>query len=141
MGNNNKYVAGVIAGIVAGLAYGLMMALVGLTPLVAKMTGKESLAIEWMVNLVYSGIIGVLFVWWFEKKLVSIEKSVIFGLIHGIIWWVLGALTLRPLIFGLPLQYGKIFETYNMMFFIGHLIYGVVLGIVFYKMYSIKQNK
>lgn len=136
MVNNNKYIAGVIAGIVAGLAYGLMMALVGLTPLVAKMTGKESLAIEWMVNLVYSGFIGVIYIWWFGNKLVTIEKSVIFGLINGIIWWILGALLLRPLVFGLPTQIGHPFETTNLMFLIGHLLYGVVLGLVFFKIYK-----
>lgn len=138
---NNKYVAGVVAGIVAGLAYGLMMALIGLTPLVAKMTGKESIAIEWMVNLVYSGFIGVIYVWWFGNKLLSIEKSVVFGLIHGIIWWILGALILRPLVFGMHIQLGYPFESTNLMFLIGHLVYGVVLGIVYFKVFGMKVKE
>lgn len=137
--SNKKYVGGVVAGLVAGLAFGLTLAIMGQTPLIPKMIGKESLALEWLINLIYSAFIGIFFVWWFGKKVTTLNNSILFGLLHGCIWWVLGALTIRPLVFELPLQYGKAFDTTNMMFLAAHFVYGIVLGFVYYKMTWFKK--
>lgn len=138
--NNKKFISGIIAGIIAGVAFGIVMAIQGLTPLVAKMIGKESISVEWIVNLIYSAFIGILFVWWFGRKINSIVSALGFGLLQGLIWWVLGALTIRPLVFGLPLQYGNAFDYHNMMFLISHVVYGLVLGGAYFMIARPKVN-
>lgn len=137
---HEKYYAGIGAGIVGGVVFCFIMSIVGLSPLVAKIMEKEYLVLEWMGSLIYSGFIGGLYVWWFGKKTTTIEKSILSGLVHGAVWWMLGALIIRPLVLGLPLQLENPFDATNTMFFLSHLAYGVVLGNIFFQLNrSIKE--
>ena len=56
--------------------------------------------------------------------------AVISGLVYGAIWWVLGALTLMPLLLGMT-QMVFVIGQAQWMSLVGHLIYGVITALVF----------
>ncbi|MDZ4673664.1 MAG: hypothetical protein SGI84_04355, partial [Gemmatimonadota bacterium] len=64
-------------------------------------------------------------------------KAVGSGLGYGALWWVLGPLTLMPMMMGM----GSIGSMWNMTAasaqmpsLVGHLIFGAILGFTFFKL-------
>lgn len=49
------------------------------------------------------------------------------GLAYGALWWVLGPLVPMPAMMGMPLF---AFDSVAVMSLVGHLVYGVTLGVV-----------
>lgn len=128
-----KYVVnGVIAGLVGGVVFGMMMAMMGMLPMVAMLVGSQSPIVGVLVHMVISAAIGfayglVLFLTNFEF---SIGFAIVSGMVNGIVWWVLGALILMPLGLGMNEMVFKI-GTDQWFSLMGHVIYGVVAGLVF----------
>lgn len=132
------YVIGIIGGLLGGLVFGIMMAYMRMMPMIAKMIGSESAFVGWIIHFIISAVIGVFFVWWFGSFITSYGRGIIFGMVHGIIWWILGALTLMPLVLGMSVQYADAFSKMSMMSLMGHLIYGVILSMVYYQLTKAK---
>ena len=124
---------GVIGGIVGGLLFGMMMQMMGMMGMVAMIVGSESIAIGWFVHLVISAFTGAIFGSFYGAKITSVAAGVKFGAIYGVIWWILGALILMPLILGMNDMVGKIGQPQIMSLF-GHLIWGVVMGVIFFQL-------
>ncbi len=53
------------------------------------------------------------------------------GLVNGVLWWVLGPLMIMPVMMGMPMQFGAALNGPNMLSLMGHIIYGVVGGLVY----------
>ena len=58
-------------------------------------------------------------------------QGALWGLAYGAIWWVLGPMILMPLLMGMGPQFGAAFTPPLLMSLMGHLIYGVVTGLVY----------
>jgi hypothetical protein len=56
------------------------------------------------------------------------------GLVYGVIWWVLGALTLMPALLGM-FQMIFVIEQMQWMSLMGHIIFGEVLALSFVWLY------
>ncbi len=141
MESQKKYIGGIVGGISGGVVFGMMMAMMGMMPMIAKMIGSDSAAVGWIIHLIISATIGITYVWLFGNKTLSAMNGIVYGMIHGVIWWVLGALTIMPLMLGMGVQYGNAFAKMNMMSLMGHIIYGVILGLVFYVMVNKKTQR
>jgi len=129
--NGKKIMGGVWGGLSGGVVFGMLMMMMGMMPTIAKLVGSSSLVVGWMVHLIMSVVIGLFFVWWFGNRATNYGSGAGFGLLHGLIWWVLGPLTIMPIMLGMGLQFGNIFAMTNMLSLMGHLIYGVILGEVY----------
>ena len=55
----------------------------------------------------------------------------LWGLVYGVIWWVLGPMILMPLLLGMGLQFGAAFTPPMLMSLVGHLAYGLITGLVY----------
>lgn len=139
MKNNKKYINATIGGISGGIIFGMMMHMMGMMPMIAKMIGSESIAVGWLIHIMISITIGLFFSWWFGSAVTTWARSVGLGMIHGMIWWILGALTIMPLMLGMGVQYSNAFEKMNMMSLMGHMIYGIILGVVYFSMTRSKE--
>ncbi len=53
------------------------------------------------------------------------------GLLYGVIWWVLGPLMIMPTMMGMGLQFGAALSGPMLLSLVGHLVYGAVTGLVF----------
>jgi uncharacterized membrane protein YagU involved in acid resistance len=127
-GLGRRVVAGVVGGIAGGLVFGILMAMMGMLPMVAGLVRSDLPAVGFAVHIVISILIGLgLTVLFGNLLLTGYWRGLIVGLGYGAVWWVLGGLILMPL--GLGMQ-PFMFDANAFFSLIGHLLYGVVLGVV-----------
>lgn len=129
-----KYLNGIVGGLAGGVVFGIVMGIMGMMPMIANLVGSDSAFVGWVVHLILSMIIGVFYAWWFAKMTTSTMKGVGYGMLHGIIWWIVGGLTIMPLLLGMSVNYANAFEMNSLLSLAGHLMYGVTLGVVYYAM-------
>jgi hypothetical protein len=126
-----RIIGGVVGGIVGGLVFGVMMAMMGMLPMVAMVVGSESATIGFLYHMFNSVVIGALFGLIFGGLSHTYGQGAAWGLLYGIIWWVLGPLVLMPLMLGMGLQFGMALAPPMLMSLGGHLIYGLLTGLVY----------
>ena len=127
-----RVVGGVVGGIAGGLVFGAMMFMMGMLPMVASVVGSKSALIGFAYHMFNSVIIGAVFGLIFGALSRSYGQGALFGLVYGAIWWVLGPMILMPLLLGMggP-QFGMAFTTPMLMSLAGHLVYGLITGLVY----------
>ncbi len=124
---------GLWGGVVGGVVFGVLMAMVGMMPMIAMLVGSESVVVGWVVHLLISAGTGALFALLFSHMIHHKSQAVWFGVLYGVLWWVLGALILMPSLLGMGVQFANMFDQMRMMSLLGHLIFGVLLAIVAYR--------
>ena len=137
---------GIIGGLAGGMVFGMMMGTMGMLPMIGKMVGYPSAIVGFVVHMVNSAIIGVGFAFLFGRKANNAKSGTGLGILYGVIWWILGPLTLMPLFMGMGFGVNwTMSAAINMMpSLMGHVIYGLLLGIIYGKRYgqttSIENN-
>lgn len=131
-------IRGIIGGIAGGVIFGIMMALMNMLPMVGMLIGNTSPIIGFGVHMVISIIIGAIY-GGIATRIPNNNWGIVIGtgVIYGIVWWVLGALVLMPIMLGMNnmvLQIGND----QWMSLIGHIIFGVILTMV-YKMQATRS--
>lgn len=126
----SSIVNGTIAGLVGGAVFGMMMALMGMLPMVAMLVGSESAVVGFIVHMAISAFIGAVYGVVASRLPQSTGVAIGAGAVNGVIWWVLGALVLMPLMLGMSAMVLQIGSA-QWMSLIGHLIFGVVTALVF----------
>lgn len=126
-----RLVAGVTGGLAGGIVFGFLMARMGMFPMVASIVRSDSAGVGLVIHLMISVTAGLcLTVLFADKFLSSYGRAAVAGVIYGalwwVIWWVVGALRLAPLFRDLPVFP---LELMVAMTLLGHLIYGVTLGL------------
>lgn len=140
----SKIKAGALAGLAAGLVFGSLMQMMSApTPsgghmpmmaMVAKIVHSNSLIVGWLYHLFNSVLIGAFFGWLFDEHIQGYSDGLAWGAVYGVFWWILGALILMPIFLGMsafaPLKMAPM-RMVAMASLMGHVIYGLVLGIGF----------
>jgi uncharacterized membrane protein YagU involved in acid resistance len=121
----------VVGGIAGGLIFGVLMTVMGMLPMVAMVVGSESATVGFLYHMFNSAIIGAVFGLIFGSQSHTYAQGAGWGLLYGVIWWVLGPLVLMPLMLGMGLQFGMAFTPPMLMSLMGHLIYGLLTGLVY----------
>ncbi len=122
-------VVGGLAGIVGGWAFSSWMTQVNFFPTIAGLVGSNSKEVGMLLHYLIALAIGISFGLLFQLDIRSYGSSMSWGVAYGILWWLLGPLTLLPLLQGhLPdwsfQQAGLFFGS-----LVGHIIYGVLVGL------------
>jgi uncharacterized membrane protein YagU involved in acid resistance len=121
---------GVLAGLAGGLVFGAMMAMQGMLPMVGMLVGVESALVGFIVHMLISAFAGAIFGVVAARLPEGWGPMLGAGAVYGVIWWVMGALILMPLMLGMSemvLQIGEM----QWMSLLGHLIFGLVTAAVF----------
>jgi hypothetical protein len=126
-----RIIGGVIGGVAGGLVFGAWMAMMGMLPMVASVVGSQSAVIGFLYHMFNSVIIGAGFGLVFGALSHTYGQGALWGLVYGVIWWVLGPMILMPLLLGMPLQFGAAFTPPMLMSLVGHLAYGLITGLVY----------
>lgn len=131
-GLSKGIVKGAVAGLGGGVVFGMMMAMMGMLPMVAGLVGSQSPGIGALVHMLISAAIGALYgaVLTLGRLKSSTGFAIISGMINGVIWWVLGALIMMPIGLGMANMVFQI-GTAQWLSLMGHLIYGIVAGLLF----------
>ena len=114
--NTRQILHGIYGGLAGGLVFGMMMAMMGMLPMIGRMIGQPNAAAGFLLHMVNSAVIGAGF-----AIVVSRIKAgsgagarnraaaLVHGLLYGAGGWLLGPLTLMPLLLGVTLTY--VFDT------------------------------
>lgn len=124
----SRVFAGAIGGLVGGLIFGVLMHMMHMMGMVAMLVNSDAVAVGWLVHLAISVFVGVSFAVLFSRLATSVLSSTLIGAGYGIVWWVLGGLILMPARLGMDLF---MFNTTAWQSLMGHVIYGVLLGLVY----------
>ena len=124
---------GAIAGIAGGIVFGAMMGMMGMLPMIGQMIGSPTAGAGFVVHIVISALIGGSFGLIFHSQVRGTGSGLGYGALYGGVWWILGPLTLMPLMMGMGLGVNWNGAAAAAMFpsLIGHLVYGLVLGCTF----------
>ena len=126
-----RLIGGVVGGIAGGIVFGAMMGMMGMLPMVASVVGSQSPFVGFLYHMFNSVIIGALFGLVFGGLSHTYGQGAGWGLLYGVIWWVLGPLILMPLMLEMGVQFGAALSPMNLMSLVGHLIYGLITGLVY----------
>ena len=124
---------GAYGGLAGGLIFGVMMGMMGMLPMIGSMVGQPTAAAGFAVHMANSVIIGVGFAIVLGRFVSGISSGVGIGLAYGGVWWILGTLTLMPLLMGMGfgVNWNVAAAAAMLPSLVGHLMYGGVLGLVY----------
>jgi uncharacterized membrane protein YagU involved in acid resistance len=126
---NVKY--GIAGGLAGGLVFGAMMGMMGMLAMIGQMAGSSSAALGFAVHLLISAFIGGAFALLFGSRIDTKTAGLGYGLLYGAIWWILGPLTLMPVMMGMGVTWTVSSAIQALPSLMGHLIYGGILGWTF----------
>jgi NADH:ubiquinone reductase (H+-translocating) len=125
-----------LAGAAAGLTGGVVLAWTthtqGYMPAVAAAMGLHQASGSVPLFLVAATLMGVGFAAIFRYQPDSYAAMISGGMLYGLLWWIVGPLTLQPLLTGTSLTWSLAQADAAFPSLIGHLLYGGVTGFSFY---------
>ncbi len=124
---------GTYGGVAGGLIFGAMMGMMGMLPMIGSMVGQPTAAAGFVVHMANSAIIGAGFAIVFGRFVSGTRSGLGSGLVYGGAWWILGPLTLMPLLMGMGfgVNWNAAAAAAMLPSLVGHLMYGGVLGLVY----------
>lgn len=125
---------GALAGLAGGLVFTLVLVLVDGLPDMAALTGARSPAAGLIVHLIVAQLIGVTYALLFRRRSFDLASGIGWGVSYGFVWWVLGALTLLPVLTGGTPQWNAAGVAAAFPALVGHLAYGAALGAVYFRL-------
>ncbi|MCB8989393.1 MAG: hypothetical protein H6664_09285 [Ardenticatenaceae bacterium] len=122
--------AGIAAGLIGGLVFGMMMGMMGALPMVGMLIHVDSAIVGFIVHMGISATIGAIYGIVAARLPQKTSVTALAGIVNGIIWWVLGALIMMPLMLGMSDMVFAIGQTqwFSLM---GHIIFGVITAFAF----------
>jgi uncharacterized membrane protein YagU involved in acid resistance len=127
---------GTYAGLAGGVVFGAMMGMMGMLPMIGQMAGVPSAAAGFILHLAISAFIGGSFAVLFNNAVTSTGSGLGIGAAYGAAWWVLGPLTLMPLMMGMGVNWNLTAATAMLPSLVGHIIYGLILGATYARLRS-----
>ncbi len=122
--------AGIVAGLGGGVVFGMLMAMMGMLPMVAGLVKSENAMVGLGVHMVISAFIGAVYSLIASRFATGGLSAILVGAVYGMIWWVLGALIVMPLLLGMT-QVIFVIGQPQWMSLMGHVIYGVITALLF----------
>lgn len=123
-------VSGALAGLAGGAVFGMMMAVMGMLPMVGMLVRQESAVVGFIVHMGISAFIGAVYGLAAGRFALSSTTALVGGMVNGVVWWVLGALVLMPLMLGMS-QMVFVIGSDQWMSLVGHLMFGLITSFVF----------
>ncbi len=123
---------GALAGLVGGLIFTLVMVPIGYLSVVASLVGSDSVIVGFVTHLIIAMIIGASYGALFRRQAFDAAAAVGWGVTYGFVWWLLGPLTLAPIILGAEPAWSVEAAASAFAGLIGHLAFGAALGLTFY---------
>lgn len=127
---------GIYGGLAGGLPFGALLGMMGVLPMIGQMVGVPSAAAGFAVHMLISAAIGGAFHLIFGRPARALKGALGAGLAYGAGWWLLGPLTLMPLLMGMGLgaNWNAHALAQNMPSLMGHLVFGAVLALTYHRL-------
>ncbi len=121
---------GALGGFVGGGVFGIMMAAMGMLPMIGNMVGQPSALVGLVVHMMMSVGIGAAF-GLMVAPLGSESWLLPLGLAYGLLWWVIGPLTVMPVMMGGAVAWNAAAIMAALPSGMGHLVFGGVMAVVY----------
>lgn len=125
---------GAVAGLLGGLAFTVVMVGVDALPRVAGLVGGRAVVTGLVVHLVIAWFVGVSYAVLFRRRSFDLASGLGWGMSYGFVWWVLGGLTLLPLLTTGTPDWSTAGIAAAFPSLVGHLAYGAALGGVYQRL-------
>jgi hypothetical protein len=102
--------------------------------LVARIIGTSAPVAGFVVHLVIAQLIGISYAVLFRRRSFELCAGLGWGVCYGFFWWVLGNMTLLPLLTGEPLRFDATALGLGFPSLVGHLAYGAALGGLYFQL-------
>ena len=122
---------GQAAGIVGGLLFTIVMVATNSLPRVASLVGGNTAVLGFIVHLIIAFIIGSTYGLFFQNAAYSYGSGLGWGLVYGLLWWLLGPGTFFFILLRQPVDWSLVATTARYPALVGHLLYGMGLGLTF----------
>ncbi len=126
--NLGSFGRGVLAGLAAAWVLGRLLDTQGhLVPMGAMLPGQQPKLAAWIIVLLIGLLAGLIYAALYPQSKDSAGVAVIRGATYGFFWWLVGALTILPLLSGLELAWSlepirQEFPTFPAFIFFGSLL-------------------
>jgi uncharacterized membrane protein YagU involved in acid resistance len=97
-------------------------------PLVASMMGMNTFNAGALLHYLIGIVIALTFALLFHQDVHGTGPALIWGMSYGVLWWLLGPLTLLPLLTGTPVEWSLDAAQTNFAPLVAHLLYGALVG-------------
>ena len=123
---------GAVGGLLGGLIFTVVMVRIGFLPTVARLIGSVSPFTGFVTHLVIADLIGASYGLLFRRQSYDLGSALGWGVSYGFFWWILGPLTLLPMLLGAAPRWAPEVAAGLSASLIGHLAYGAALGVGFH---------
>ena len=124
-------IAGAIAGLIGGLVFTWAMQAQGLRAAVAGLLGL-TMGASTALDLLISVVIGATFGAIFRYQPLGYAAMLSSGVLYGLLWWILGPLTLVPVLAGRGPTWTIQEADALLPSLVGHILYGALTGLSYY---------
>jgi hypothetical protein len=102
-------------------------------PLVAGLMGSDTMALGRLLHYTIGITIGVSFGLFFSRDVRGVGSSLVWGLGYGLVWWVIGPMTLLPILLGLETRpdWSLSAAQENVPSLVAHMLYGAIVGLFY----------
>lgn len=121
---------GGIAGLGGSVVFGILMAMMSMLPMVGMLVGQDSAGVGFVVHLAISAFIGAVYGLMIGRLAATTPVALAGGVVNGVVWWVLGALIMMPLVLGMTDMVLVVGST-QWLSLLGHILYGLVTAFLF----------
>ncbi len=134
--NTRNIEIGALAGLAGGLFFGVMMGMMGMLEMIGSMFGAPSAVAGFVVHMGISALIGSFFAIALGRFVCAVWSGLAAGIAYGAVWWILGPLTLMPILLGTGLgaNWNPAAASSMLPSLMGHLVYGAVLGLSYVRL-------
>lgn len=120
---------GAIGGLVGGLLFTIVIAEVGDFERIAGLASGSSMVLGFLVHVLIAILLGASYGVLFRHENRTPDAALGWGVAYGLLWWVLGGVTLLPLLLGGQPAWTAAGQAAALPSLIGHLAYGAGLGL------------
>lgn len=142
-----KIGAGILAGLIAGFFFGIALQMMQTTTAegptsmmvqIGTIVGRPDPVVGWIYHMLNSALMGAIFGALLGAKVIDSKTAVVYGLVYGVSWFVLGWLILLPIFLGFPAFAPLTMPVRFAMLasLIGHLLFGVITALGFRRLYK-----
>ena len=125
-------VIGAIAGLIGGLVYGWALQARGMMADSAALLGFTAVGGGFLVHLLVSALVGASFGAIFRYQPDSYATTLSSGILYGLLWWIVGPLTISPILMGQGPTWSLDEAAQAFVNLIGHVLYGGITGLSFF---------
>ena len=123
---------GALAGLMGGFVFGLALLINGMMDDSAGLLGLTADRGGILLHGLVSAVIGAGFGALFRYETGSYAAKISNGVLYGLLWWIIGPLTLSPLLMGRGPTWNLLEAGDSFFNLVGHIVYGGVTGLSFY---------